>query len=671
VANPQVIVEFVAQVDKLKSGFREAESSATSTSSKLKGLGKAALAAAGAAGLGALVYTLHTGIEEYTQAAKVTAQTNAVIKSTGTAAHVSAQHVQDLAGSLLEKSGVDDEVIQSGENMLLTFTNIRNEAGKGNKIFDQATQATLDLSVAMGKDMQSSAVLVGKALNDPVKGLTALTRVGVTFTDAQKKAIKQMVKSGDVMGAQKVILKELQKEFGGSAEAAGKTLPGQLNILKQNFNNLAGSIVQTLAPALGTIARLFAANPALAKAVTIGVLALAAAMVALNIALAVSAVLTSEFTVPILIAVGIVAALTAAVILLVTHFNDIVDWLKQHWDIVALIVFPFAAVPIEIAKHFNEIVAAIKGPINDVLAWVKEHWDIVAIVAFPFAAVPIEIAKHAGDIYNAAWNVFNGVVKALGDTVGKVGGKVGSAFTGVANTIKNTASDTFNQGWSTGVSLTKGLASGIGAIGQNTWNTLRNIGGVIYNKFSEIFNWGWGLGANIVKGIGQGIQGAVGAVWHAVGGIGGYLWNKLDEVFNWGWSVGRAIWNGLSAAVQGIGKSIVNAIKAPINAVISAWNALRIGAFTINLPGPIPDVHFGGIDLPNLPYLAAGGVVMRPTMAVIGERGPEAVVPLGPGGAPIQVRVYIGDQELRGIVRTEVVTANNRTAQTLLAGLGA
>ena len=74
------------------------------------------------------------------EAQKVSAQTRAVLKSTGKAAKVSAKQVDQLAEALMTKSGVDDEVIKSGENMLLTFTNIRNEVGKGNKIFTQATK---------------------------------------------------------------------------------------------------------------------------------------------------------------------------------------------------------------------------------------------------------------------------------------------------------------------------------------------------------------------------------------------------------------------------------------------------------------------------------------------------------------------------------------------------
>jgi hypothetical protein len=87
-------------------------------------------------------------------------------------------------------------------------------------------------------------------LNDPVKGVGALSRVGVQFTKQQKDQIKTLVESGHTLDAQKIILKELQTEFGGTADAAGKTLGGQLAILRESLLNLGGSIMQTLAPAI-------------------------------------------------------------------------------------------------------------------------------------------------------------------------------------------------------------------------------------------------------------------------------------------------------------------------------------------------------------------------------------------------------------------------------------
>jgi hypothetical protein len=222
--------------------------------SNLRKFGKIAAVAAGAAALGGLVKTIQIGTEEFMEQQKVVAQTNAVLKSTGGVANVTAKQMGRLSEQLMKKSGVDDEAIQSGQNLLLTFTKIRNETGKNNDIFDQATKATLDLSVAMGKDMSSSAILVGKALNDPIKGATALSRAGVQLTQGQKDQIKAFVESGRVMEAQKIILGELTTQFGGSAEAAGKTLPGQLNILKQTFSNLAGDLVSRFLPRLTDVA---------------------------------------------------------------------------------------------------------------------------------------------------------------------------------------------------------------------------------------------------------------------------------------------------------------------------------------------------------------------------------------------------------------------------------
>jgi hypothetical protein len=111
------------------------------------GLG-GALAAAG--GITALSGAVRLAASEYQESAKVTAQTNAVLKSTGGAANISARGVSRLSTALSNKTAIDDETIQSGANMLLTFKNVRNETGRGNKIFSQATGVLTDMSVALG-----------------------------------------------------------------------------------------------------------------------------------------------------------------------------------------------------------------------------------------------------------------------------------------------------------------------------------------------------------------------------------------------------------------------------------------------------------------------------------------------------------------------------------------
>lgn len=249
-ASRKLIVEIVGDASSLERAFGKAGRQTKGFGSSLRGFGKAAAFTAGGAAFGGLVVAVQRGAKEFSESQKVAVQTRAVLKSTGGAARVTAKHITTLATSLSNLSGIDDEVIQSSENLLLTFTSVQNKVGKGNDIFDQATKAILDMSVALGQDTSSSAIQLGKALNDPIRGITALRRVGVQFTDDQQKQIKVLIQSGRQLDAQKLILRELTKEFGGSAKAAGTTFAGSLNKLRNTFDNLAATIVGAAAPAI-------------------------------------------------------------------------------------------------------------------------------------------------------------------------------------------------------------------------------------------------------------------------------------------------------------------------------------------------------------------------------------------------------------------------------------
>jgi hypothetical protein len=154
-----------------------------------------------------------SAIDEARESQKVSALTEQVIKSTGGAANVSAKQIGNLSSAISNKVGIDDEAIASGQNMLLTFKGIRDETGKGNKIFDQASRTMVDMAASMAAasggqvDFKSSAIQLGKALNDPIKGITALSRVGVTFDTQQQATIKSLVASGKTMDAQTISLK--------------------------------------------------------------------------------------------------------------------------------------------------------------------------------------------------------------------------------------------------------------------------------------------------------------------------------------------------------------------------------------------------------------------------------------------------------------------------------
>lgn len=191
-----------------------------------------------------------SAIADARESNRVGALTESVIKSTGGAAKITAAQVGDLANSLSRKTGIDDEVIQSGSNLLLTFKNVRNEAGEGANMFDRATAAALDLSKAGFGDVNSAAKMLGKALNDPVKGINAMSRAGVTFTDEQKNMIAAMVKSGDTLGAQKLIMKEVESQVGGAAEAQA-TAADKFAVSWGNFKESVGNVI---IPALDSLA---------------------------------------------------------------------------------------------------------------------------------------------------------------------------------------------------------------------------------------------------------------------------------------------------------------------------------------------------------------------------------------------------------------------------------
>ncbi|MGI0148188.1 MAG: hypothetical protein ACREDF_01470, partial [Thermoplasmata archaeon] len=122
-------------------------------------------------GLAALAAGAVFAFKKFEESENVLQQTEAVLKSTGGVANITAKQIADLSDAESQMAAVDDEVIQAGNNMLLTFKNIRNEVGKGNDIFNQASTAALDLAAgaaaASGSqiNLKTATIQLGKALN--------------------------------------------------------------------------------------------------------------------------------------------------------------------------------------------------------------------------------------------------------------------------------------------------------------------------------------------------------------------------------------------------------------------------------------------------------------------------------------------------------------------------
>lgn len=210
---------------------------------KVMGAAAAVTAAIGATA-GAFRF-LGDSINEARDARKAMAQTAAVMRSMGRTEAPKA--ITKMINRLEELSGIDGDALREMTNVMFTFGNVTG------KTFTRANELALDLSVAFGKDLQSSAVMVGKAINDPIKGLTALSRIGVSFTAKQEEQIKAMMGVNDVAGAQKIIMRELTKQVGGSAKAQADGI-AKTQVAWGNLKEAIGETLMSVSTGGGNLA---------------------------------------------------------------------------------------------------------------------------------------------------------------------------------------------------------------------------------------------------------------------------------------------------------------------------------------------------------------------------------------------------------------------------------
>lgn len=550
------------------------------------------------AGGAVLARFLGDSVAEAREAQKVGALTAATIKATGGAANVTAKQVGDLAGALSAKTGIDDEVIQSGQNMLLTFKNIRNEAGAGNDIFNQSTTALIDMASAMGTEPKQAAIQLGKALNDPIKGVTALSRVGVQFTDQQRAQIKTMVESGNTMGAQKVILAELTSQFGGAA-AAQATASDKAKVA---FGNLQEQIGTALLPVIDRLANTFTnvLVPAVSSFITgmqtgtgiggqfaTGISAAWSALQALGSALVSSAGFVNQHRTAFATLLGALVAVKVALVaysvqqaislaILKAHTVGTVQhtvvstaaaaaakaWAAVQWLLnAALAANPIGLVVVALAAF----VAAI------VIAWKKSDAFKAAVIgawnAIKSAAVSVWNAVKAA--ISAAWNAIKSVVSSQVNAVKTVVSTGFNALKGVVTSAWNAIKGAVQNGIGGVVSLVASLPGKI-------VSALGNLGSLLYGK-----------GQAIVQGLIAGIRSMAGAVVSAIVGLlPGPLQkfaSKLgiqspSKVFmEFGQHVGEGFALGVDGTQPRVGKAIDGLVSAPTMGTYSSRHLAAVG----------------------------------------------------------------------------------------------
>lgn len=242
---------------KLEGSFRRAANSTAILYGPLNGLsGRLSYVATGIGAVGAVATTGAVALagfavvvgqsvsvaEEYERSLL---RTEALIKSTGSAAGFTAEQLRAQAQeqALATLAGVQD--VEKAQQVLLTFKTINGD------IYKDAIGLSADLAAVMGSDMKAAALQLGKALEDPATGLTALKRSGVSFTDSERATIATMQQSGQVAEAQALILEKLRKQVGGAAGAEAGGLAGAVDTLSQRWDEWLISIDNTLGASTG------------------------------------------------------------------------------------------------------------------------------------------------------------------------------------------------------------------------------------------------------------------------------------------------------------------------------------------------------------------------------------------------------------------------------------
>lgn len=456
------------------------------------------------------------------EAAEAMGQVEAALASMGAASGKTKDELAGLADGLMRSSLYDDDdILRKVTANLLTFGNVAGSE------FNRAQQAAVDLATRMNMDLQPATLLIGKALNDPIKGLTAMGRAGIQFTASQKETIKAMVQAGNVAGAQRIILGELDRQFGGAAAAAQNTDP--YDRLRDSMNTLsesAGGIINRfLVPMMEKLATLLdrfnALSPEMQKFIVIGA-GIAAAlgpslMVIGSLVSAVGAIAGAFAAGGILAALApilpIILAIGAAVAVLVGAFmlfrKDVEPVLKTLWDQAVTTLGP----------PLQELFAVVGQLAQQIGAAFKEF--IVSEAGQALIAFAGMMAKFMGGVVIQ-------ILKALIQTVTQVFRGISGMFNMVAALLRGDWSEAWRL-WKSGVG--EMLASVGGAIARFASGAVQFIGDMV----TGVGRWLTGKLFDVLRSVIDKVKGVSDAFFNLYDAVVGhsYIPDMVEGIAAW------------------------------------------------------------------------------------------------------------------------------------------
>jgi hypothetical protein len=374
---------------------------------------------------------------------------------------------EKYAGSLSKATGVDDEAIMGAQALLATFHSLTTPTAKQADLFNRATAAAADLAAAGFGSLDTNATQLGKALEDPTKGMTALAKSGVSFSDAQKEQIKQMQKSGDLLGAQKIVMAGVEDQVKGTAQATA-TESAKMSVAWGNFQESVGAallpFIDKITSKLTGLFEFVSENSGWLVPLVTAMAVLVGGLLAVTKTVALVSDATKAFTVvwkllnlafitsPIgLIIAGVVALIAVIVLIAVktTWFQSIFsamgsavtavwngikagaaavfNWIKANWPLLlGILTGPFGLAIALIIRYWSQIGA---GAANVVSTIASTFAGVTRAITAPFEAAWAWIQSHILGPLKGAWNAIAGAVNSVHisisvpDWVPGIGGK--------------------------------------------------------------------------------------------------------------------------------------------------------------------------------------------------------------------------------------------------------
>lgn len=197
-------------------------------------------------GLAGMAVAAYVGFKEMKAGEQVSAKTRNTLQNVGNSAGFTVKKIEDLSASLAMQTGIQDEVIQGAANLLLGFKDIGNNAS----VFDKVLAASMDRAAKTGRDLTTTTRAIGFAYQSPISGVGMLRRAGILLTKDTQKQIKTLEEDGKLQEARALLLDKVASSAKGAAKQLGQTSTGQVNRLREAFNQMSEEVARAVLPTI-------------------------------------------------------------------------------------------------------------------------------------------------------------------------------------------------------------------------------------------------------------------------------------------------------------------------------------------------------------------------------------------------------------------------------------